>query len=119
MKTEPTENKTSNSLKYTRRRKLELRFKRIVVPCVASIIVCCLFYFGVTSEVGKRFLKSLDSNVNGLNREVIVYDNKGDILKTYTGQIDIQENNYGNKVLFDINGKRMTIYNAIVIVEEK
>jgi hypothetical protein len=39
-------------------------------------------------------------------------------MTTYKGKFDISENSDGTKVKFDINGKRVMIYNAIVIVEE-
>lgn len=65
-----------------------------------------------------RFIKSTNSDFSGgLDRTVNVYDN-GEVIKTYSGKIDIQDTEYGNKVLFDMNGKRVAIYNAIVIVEE-
>lgn len=41
----------------------------------------------------------------------------GNLLKTYEGKCDIEEND-SNKVLFDIDGKRVIIYNAVVIAEE-
>ena len=47
------------------------------------------------------------------------YDNNGNLLKTYEGKIDVQDTEYGNKVLFDLTGERVVIYNATVIVEEQ
>ncbi len=41
------------------------------------------------------------------------------MIQTYEGKIDVQDTEYGNKVLFDLNGKRVVIYNATVITEEK
>jgi hypothetical protein len=68
----------------------------------------------------ERCSKSLGSNVSGgISRKVEVYSYSGQLLRTYSGIIDIQENDAGSKVLFDLNGKRIVIYNAIVVAEEK
>lgn len=53
-----------------------------------------------------------------INRHVIAYSHNGEKLGEWTGKIDIQTNVNGTKVLFDINGKRIALYNAIVITEE-
>jgi hypothetical protein len=59
------------------------------------------------------------SQGNGLKRTLTVYDNSGNEIKKYTGKFDIETNDYGNKVKFDLNGKRVIIYNATVITEEE
>ena len=41
------------------------------------------------------------------------------MIKRYEGKFDVKIDQYGNKVKFDINGKRVLIYNAIVIIEER
>lgn len=67
-----------------------------------------------------RMGKSIGSDLTGgLDRVVTVYDQNGNVLQTYEGKIDIEDTDYGNKILFDLNGKRIVIYNSIVIVEEK
>ena len=48
-----------------------------------------------------------------------MYDHNGNLLKVYEGKIDVEANDYGNKVKFDLDGKRIIINNAIVIIEEK
>ena len=64
-----------------------------------------------------RKIKDTTSDFGGgLNRTITIYDYNGNIIKTYEGKCDIEESE--NKVLFDINGKRTIIYNAIVIAEE-
>lgn len=55
----------------------------------------------------------------GLDRIVTVYDNSGNPIATYEGKIDIEESEYGNKVKFDLDGKRVILYNCSVIIEEK
>ncbi|WMW48087.1 hypothetical protein RFN66_03595 [Bacillus paralicheniformis] len=53
-----------------------------------------------------------------MERTATVYDQSGNKIKTYKGKFDVEINNYGNKVKFDLNGKRIMINNAVVIVEE-
>lgn len=78
-----------------------------------------LWYFNNTA-VGARYVKSFDSNVSGgLERTVEVYDYNGQLIKEYEGKIDIKEDGEAGKTLFDLNGKRSIIKNAIVIIDEK
>ena len=56
---------------------------------------------------------------SGLNRTLTVYSQAGKPIKTYEGKFDIQETEYGNKIKFELNGKRSIIYNATVIVDQK
>lgn len=84
---------------------------------VIGIVLIVAYFF--TAE-GARTVKSWSSNTSGgLVRTVDVYDLSGNLLKEYTGKIDVQDTEYGNKVLFDLDGKRTIIYNATVIVQEK
>ncbi|HHY19567.1 MAG TPA: DUF5052 family protein [Firmicutes bacterium] len=85
-------------------------FALLVVALVGISLVGCKSW--------ERTIKDWESSVSGLNRTITVYSNNGDIIKTYQGKIDIETNEYGNKVKFDVDGKRIIIYNAIVIVDE-
>lgn len=70
-------------------------------------------------ESWERKKKDWDLEYNGgLERTISVYSYEGNLLKTYKGKCDIEENE-SNKILFDIDGKRVIIYNAVVIAEEK
>lgn len=81
------------------------------------VIVCILFVVVAFKEDFKRGLKSLNSNFNGgLDRTITVYSDTGEVLEKYRGKCDIESNE--SKVLFDMDGKRVIIYNAIVIAEE-
>lgn len=65
-----------------------------------------------------RELKSCSADfAGGMYRRVTVYDFKGDILAQYEGLIDIGTYE-DNCILFDLNGKRIIWYNAIVGIEE-
>lgn len=88
---------------------------KILIILLMSILIC-IVSTGCSSL--KREFKDIQSEVGGLNRVVTVYDYNGNVLKQYEGNIDIQENANG-KVLFDLDGKRTIVYNAIVIVDEK
>ncbi|MBS4194204.1 hypothetical protein [Lederbergia citri] len=92
-----------------------------IIGAVAVVIVITTFfiwYFNTAS--GQRTVKSWQSNNSGgIERIVKVYSNDGKLIEQYEGKIDIQDTEYGNKVLFDLNGKRVVIYNATVVTEEK
>jgi hypothetical protein len=78
--------------------------------CLAGLVGC---------ESFERGVKDIGSSIGGLNRTLTVYDQNGNVLKTYEGKFDIKQNDYGNQVKFDVSGKRVIIYNAIVITEEE
>ena len=88
------------------------------ILCIAMIVAMA---FGATgcSESFNRTLKNLESEyTGGLNRKVIAYDYNGNVLYEYEGKVDIQMNE--SKVLFDTeDGKRVILYNAIVVTEEQ
>ena len=95
------------------RRKRTLR----IGGAIAAIIIILVIVANTASF--QRTIKSFTSDfTGGIPRVVSVYDQSGNLLRTYEGIIDVQENSYGNKVLFDLDGKRYVIYNAIVIAEE-
>lgn len=90
--------------------------KKIIVGVLTIGII---FFLCGCGESWERTKKDWDSNYNGgLKRSISVYSYDGNLLKTYEGKCDIEEND-SNKVLFDIDGKRVIIYNAVVIAEEK
>lgn len=78
-----------------------------------------LIMFHFNTAEGQRTIKNISSNTSGgLERTVQVFDQNGNMIREYSGKIDIKDTEYGNKVLFDLNGKRTVIYNATVIVQE-
>lgn len=90
--------------------------KKIIVGVLTIGIIFLLCGCG---ESWERTKKDWNSEYNGgLERTISVYSYEGNLLKTYKGKCDIEENE-SNKILFDINGKRVIIYNAVVIAEEK
>lgn len=90
--------------------------KKIIV---AGFIGFTLLAVGC-SESMQRELKTMKSEyVGGLERTASVYSGSGELIAQYKGRFDVQSSEYGNKVLFDVDGKRVVIYNATVIIEEQ
>lgn len=86
---------------------------------IVAILVSVAALFLMSCASCERELKSCQSDVNGgLNRIVRVYSLDGDLIASYEGLIDIDDNQNGS-VMFDMNGKRYVYYNAIVEVIEK
>lgn len=68
----------------------------------------------------ERGLKDVKSEVSGgLERTVNVYSRNGDLIASYDGKIDIEDSESGNKVKFELDGKRYIYYNCQVEVIEK
>lgn len=89
----------------------------VVIVLIIGIAGCNIWYWN--TESGQRQIKSIKSSNVGLDRHIKVYSQSGELIAEYEGKIDIEDTEYGNKVLFDLNGKRIVLYNATVIVEEK
>jgi hypothetical protein len=84
------------------------------------ILVSFIVWYLNGTESGQRAVKDLKSDVGGgIERVLYVYDYHGNLIKTYEGRFDIQENDYGSKVKFELNGKRIILYNSTIIVEEQ
>jgi len=84
---------------------------------VVGLLIVILVMFSGCEQIFREG-KDLVSGFTGLNRIVTVYGIDGTLIKTYEGKLDVETNEYGNKVKFELNGKRVIIYNAIVIVDE-
>ena len=91
--------------------------KRKMILLFISLLVLSIIFAGCQSW--RRGIKDVSSSIGGLNRTVKVYSHDGKLINEYEGRIDIEVNDYGNKVKFDLGGKRIIINNAIVIVEEQ
>lgn len=71
------------------------------------------WYFTETAS-GRRAVVDETSNLNnGLERTINILNADGEVIRTYTGVIDI-EGNDGGYVLFELNGKRYMYYNCYV-----
>lgn len=92
--------------------------KRSAIKLLVAVALV-LAMAGCGTEEMDRVAKDHQSSIHGLNRTLVVYDQQGNEIKRYTGKFDIETNDYGNKIKFDLDGKRHIIYNATVIVDEE
>lgn len=93
--------------------------KRIIALIILVITVIVIILSLSSCASWDRAGKSISSEVSGgLNRTVTVYDNNGTKIKSWTGKIDLQASDENNKVLFDVNGKRVVIQGGTTIIEE-
>ena len=99
----------------TNKGEIKMKKKKRIIAILAAFIILTVTLTGCSGL--SRELKTIGSDFSGgLNRTVTVYDNHGNVIKEYSGKIDVETSE--NKVLFDLNGKRTIIYNATVIVQE-
>lgn len=95
------------------------RKNKIIIAAVLAVVLCATLALSACEGCAswERSCKTCQSEMaGGLNRTVNVYSYDGTLIATYTGRIDIEENE--SKVLFDLDGKRYIYYNALVEVIE-
>jgi len=95
--------------------------KRALIGTILAvvIIVGLIIWWFFGTAAGSRSLKTLRSNVSGIERTVTVYDINGNILREYNGRFDVEYDE--SRILFDDeDGKRHVIYytTGTVIIEE-
>lgn len=95
------------------------RKRTFAIVILAAIITIVATALSGCESVSREIKTAQSDLTGGLDRVITVYDNTGNVLKSYEGKTDIEDGEYSGKVLFDLNGKRIVIYNAIVIAEEK
>lgn len=83
------------------------------------LLLMSLIIFAGCQSMGRDIKTTQSEWVGGLDRHISVYSQSGTLLAEYDGKVDIEDTEYGNKVLFDLNGKRTIVYNAVVIIQEK
>ena len=89
-----------------------------LIAWIAVIIFLAVMYGGVywyfhNTASGARSLIDEKSELrNGLNRTINIYTADGNIIKTYTGQIDLEADQ--SYVKFDWEGKRYIYYNCYI-----
>lgn len=94
--------------------------RRIIAKILIMFMLCMMFLLGTGCASCERGLKSCNSDLNGgLHRTLNVYSLDGQLLATYEGKIDIDDNANNNSIMFELNGKRYVYYNAIIEVIEK
>lgn len=94
---------------------------KALVGLIAALLIVGMLagfrlYFKNTAS-GQRALKTQESNLGGgLNRVVEVYSYDGDLIKSWSGEFDVTEND--QETFFDIDGRRVIIQGGIIINEE-
>lgn len=85
---------------------------------IFAVILIILIFTALFPSSTKRSIKSMVSDyTGGLNRTITLYDYNGNEIKSWTGKFDVDDNE--SRVFFDDeNGKRVIIYNGIVVNEE-
>ena len=100
-----------------------MKNKKFIAGILAIILLTVLMLCGCSGcESCSRSLKSFSSDFGGgLNRVLTVYNANGEVVERYEGKFDIEENDSGTKILFDLDGKRTIIYlgSGFVICQEK
>ena len=90
-----------------------------VITALVTVALIFGLFFGIrwyyhNTASGRRAIVDQRSELNnGLERTINVYTANGDVIATYEGQIDI-EDNQGGYVMFDFEGKRYMYYNCFV-----
>lgn len=90
----------------------------IVIAAIAifGMLLGFRWYYQSTAS-GQRALKTQESNLGGgLYRTVEVYSYDGDLIKSWSGEFDVTEND--QETFFDIDGRRVIIQGGIIINEE-
>lgn len=88
----------------------------LVIAAAAIIIATYVglrWYYNETASGQRALIDQRSDFNNGLERTVNIMNDDGEVIRTYTGIIDI-EGNDGGYVLFDFDGKRYTYYNCYV-----
>jgi len=85
----------------------------IALLLTASIWGGTFWYYNNTASGRRDLVDERAELANGLERTINIYTANGDLIATYTGKIDLEDND-GGYVLFDWNGKRYTYYNCFV-----
>ena len=66
-----------------------------------------------------RALKETKRDLQGgIPRVIYVHDYTGNLLYKYEGQIEIIAASTNGRIVFEVDNKRIILYNAIVITEE-
>ncbi len=95
------------------------KVKIAIIVAACLIILSGIFLLFLNAEHMKREFKSCQSDLGGgLYREINIYTPTGELIAHYEGKVDIEENESGGKVLFDLDGKRYIYYNCLVEVIE-
>lgn len=95
---------------------LVLDIDKLIIIVFAGVLIFASYrglnwYFTETASGQRAVVDQRSDFNNGLERTINILNADGDVIRTYTGIIDI-EGNDGGYVLFDYDGNRYTYYNC-------
>lgn len=87
-----------------------------VIIVLAGVVIFASYkglnwYFTETASGQRAVVDQRSDFNNGLERTINILNAEGEVIRTYTGIIDIESND-GGYVLFDYDGNRYTYYNC-------
>lgn len=82
------------------------------------LVIVVMFGFIGCAQVENTF-KGFESDMTGLDRSIYISMDDGSTWVYSGNNIRVDSTEYGNKIIVQINKKRLAVYNASVIVEEK
>lgn len=90
-------------------------FKKIVVGVIALVGLVTLSGCTAFNDWGK----DLESDTKGLPRVITVYSKTGEVLETFDGNNVRTSVDDSGQVKINLDGKRIQVLNADVIIKEK
>lgn len=87
------------------------RSKKRIFTILGVVLVAGSLIIGALAGLHWYYTETAEGRRNGLERTINILNADGEVIRTYTGVIDI-EGNDGGYVVFDYNGSRYTYYNC-------
>ena len=91
----------------------------VATVAIGVVIIAFAVWYIFFTASGQDFRTDITSDVNGIEREIVVYTQFGDELKRYSGENVRMDYSADGRVQIQLdNGARVQVSNGIVIVEE-
>ena len=90
-------------------------FKKVTVGAIAFIGLVTLSGCTAFNDLGKDW----ESDTKGLPREITVYSKTGEVLEVFDGDNVRTSVDSSGQVKINLDGKRIQVLNADVIIKEK
>lgn len=98
-------------------KKFNIAVAKLLVYALIIVIIIIGIGFLFPSSTRRNIKSMVSDYTGGLNRTITLYDYNGNKIKSWTGKFDVDDNE--SRVFFDDeDGKRVIIYNGIVVNEE-
>ena len=90
---------------------------------ITGIVILAVIVIGIVvipkTTMWEKLTKDIKSNVTGLARVVKIYTYSGELIAEYEGDDVLVDDGQGGTITVMVNGKRITLANVSVIIEEK